>query len=219
MAAIWRTTVADAERIVIIGAGGFGREVLQWLRDSCAGGKRLEFVGFLDDAPREAWSKMGKPIVGQVEAVADFQGVKFVVAVNAPVARQRLVERVNLPDERWADVVHPTATVGSGVRVGPGLVLCPYSGMSVDIQIGRHFQLNSRSGIGHDVVIGDFGTVGPNSNVLGNVRAGHRLNMGANAAILPGAMLGDDITVGAGATAMRRIPSGTVVYGSPGRRL
>jgi sugar O-acyltransferase (sialic acid O-acetyltransferase NeuD family) len=211
------TTAAEPKPLVILGASGFGRELLQWITDINSERATFQPLGFLDDAP--GGSVAGLPLLGSLDCVKDYPGVSFVLAVNNPSVRERIVQRLDLPAAAWADIIHPTATRGARCQTGPGLIMCPYSGLSVDIRLGCQAQLNTRAGVGHDADIGDYCTIGPNAIVLGNAVLGNRVSLGANSVVLPSARLGHDVTVGALSTAMRRVRDGVTLFGSPGKRL
>lgn len=209
----------NSGKLIILGSGGFGRELYQWVLDINSHGGALEVLGFLDDSTPVDTDVAGQRVLGHLAKVWDYPGVRFALAVNTPSARQRLVETLDLPDTSWVDIIHPSATRGERCEAGPGLIMCPHSGISVDIKMGCHVQLNSRCGIGHDAVLGDYCSLGPNSIVLGGAKLGDRVYLGSNSVVLPNAKLGNDVTIGANSNAMKTVPNGVTIYGSPGKRL
>jgi sugar O-acyltransferase (sialic acid O-acetyltransferase NeuD family) len=210
--------VARPVRVVLLGCGGFGRELFQWILDLNEAGGAMEVVGFLDDQATETRIP-GVEVLGPLHLARELPGTRFALAINGPATRERIVTALDLPREAWVDVVHPTAIRGQRCATGVGLVLCPWASLSVDILLGDHVHCNTRSGVGHDAVLGDYCSLGPNAIVLGGAELGRRVYLGANSAVLPGSRIGDDVTLGAVSTAMRRVREGSTLAGSPGRRM
>lgn len=210
-------------RVVIIGAGGFGREILDVLRDHeahrAAGSERLEFAGFLDDgAPDLArLSRLGVELLGGTDLLPSLVGYGFCIGISDPVARQRIAERAESAGLTPLTLRHSTATIGADSHVGAGSVLCAGVRVTTNVAIGRHAHLNLNVTVGHDTVVGDYVTVNPLTAISGEVHLADRVVVGTAASVNQGLTIGEGATVGAGAAVVKNVSPGVTVVGVPAR--
>jgi sugar O-acyltransferase (sialic acid O-acetyltransferase NeuD family) len=202
--------------IVIVGAGGFGREVLDVIEAINAAGGDLEFRGFLDDGPvdEQLLARRGARLLGASDAIRE-EDVAFVVAIGSGAARKSVVQRLMGGASAPAVLVHPAATVGGDNRVGPGCILTAGCRVTTNITLAPHVQLHVNSTVGHDSVLGDYVSIFPGATVSGNVTIGAGTTIGTGANILPGVTIGEGAFVGAGAVVTRDVDAGQTVVGSP----
>jgi sugar O-acyltransferase (sialic acid O-acetyltransferase NeuD family) len=210
--------------VVIVGAGGFGREVrdwfMHWADAQRMAGHRWNVLGFLDDGHPHAGrlSRIGAEHLGPLERLGDMPGVLYYIGIGDPGTRARIAERADRMGARPGPAfAHPSAVVGSDVRLGDGTILCPGVLMTTNVQIGRHVHLNIGCTVGHDAVIGDFVTVNPGATISGDVILEPRAMVGTNAAINQGVRVGSGAVIGSGAAAVKDIPSGVVAVGVPAK--
>jgi sugar O-acyltransferase (sialic acid O-acetyltransferase NeuD family) len=209
------------DRLIIVGCGGFGREVLGIAAACQRAGLPLTVAGFVDDAPSDhdlsALHRLKTPYLGPVTpADSSSDEFAFIVAIGSSTARRRVVHRLG-PAARHAVLVHPDSTIGPGVDVGPGSVIAPGVRLSTNIRVGSHVHLDQNATVGHDSVIGDFARLNPSACVSGAVSVGAGALIGANATVLQGLTIGRDTTVGAGAVVTRNVAENAVVRGVPAR--
>lgn len=204
--------------VVIVGAGGFGREVLDVIEAADAASPRFRVVGFVDDNTRHRRILAARGAV----LLDDFDdlrasGAGYVVAVADPDARRKLVLRAEEAGLEPADVWHPTAVAGAVNTIGEGMVACANVSITTNIAIGRHAHLNLNTTVGHDCVFGDFVTVNPGANISGSVTLGSGVTVGTGAVIIQGVTVGEGTMVGAGAIVTRDLPPRVVAMGAPAR--
>lgn len=202
--------------LLIIGAGGYGREVCQVVEDL---GAEWDVLGFLDDREElRGGTVRDLPVLGGVEAVAEHPEAALAVAVGSPAGRRAVVARLgDLPDERFPVLVHPRAWVGNRVAIGAGTVVLAGAAVSTDIRIGRFACLNKNCIVGHDAVLGDFSTVSPGASISGFVELGEGCDIGANSVVVQGHTVGAGTIVGAGAVVTADLPAGVTAVGVPAR--
>jgi len=211
------------QRIAIFGAGGFGREVVQLIRDingqHATGQRRWSCAGFVVDSGLLGQAQVaGLPVLGDIDWLAANPDVLVVVAVGAPAARRRITRRIEARCPNvFATLVHPRAWVGDHVEVGAGSVICAGALVTTDIHIGAHVHVNIGCTVGHDAVLDDFATLNPSVNVSGNVRIHEGTEVGTGSVIIPGCTLGHWAIVGAGSVVTRPVPENVTVVGSPAR--
>lgn len=205
---------ADCRRILIVGAGGFGREVRTWVRDAWEG-RGYGFAGFLDaDASR------GGPegtVVGDPDTYRPMPGDGLLLGIGIPGIRRRLAEALTARGGRFLTLVHPTAIVAPSAVIGEGTILCPYAIVSAAATIGRGVLLNYHASVAHDASVGDYSALAPYATLGGFARVGADVFLGLHASIGPGRRVGDRSKVSANSAALADVPADTLVYGVPGR--
>lgn len=199
----------------IVGAGGFGREVLDALRAmTSACPADAADLAFLDDSAHAA--EVDGIAVGRPEQAG---AGTFVVAIADPGARARLAALLSARGLVPGQVVHPRAVVSPSAFLGPGCVVLANAFVSTGAVLGAHVHVNYNSTVGHDTVLGDFVSVLPGANVAGTVTLGSGVTVGSSSCVLQGRRIGSGATVGAGAVVTRDQPDGAVVVGVPARQL
>ena len=213
-----------ADGIIVIGAGGFGRETLDVVAAiNVANGDPLwDVIGVIDDAPAEIQVERlrdrGIRLLGGTDDNRGLlDGTCYVVGVGSPATRARIAEKVEAWGARPAVLAHPAAVVGTRVRISPGAVVCGGAQISTNVGLGRHAHINPGAIIGHDTVLEDFVSVNPGAIVSGEVSVGPRTLIGAGSTVLQGLSVGEDATVGAGACVTKDVAPGSVVVGVPAR--
>lgn len=211
-------------RLVVVGAGGFGRETLDVIDavNAVTATRAFEVLGFLDDAPSEAHLKRlaarGSTYLGTVESwLEEGHDAEYVIGVGSPSSRRLLAERFDRHDVRAATLVHPRAGIGSIPTIGSGTVICAGVEVSTNVSLGRHVHLNPSATIGHDTVLGAYVSINPSATVSGECRIAEGVLIGAGAVVLQGLVVNANATVGACACVTRDVRADATVKGVPAR--
>ncbi|MBM9503535.1 acetyltransferase [Actinacidiphila acididurans] len=214
-----------AEDLLIVGSGGFGRETAQAVADvnAALGAPRWRLLGFLDDDPARHGSRVdGLPVLGDSGLVHRMPEAKVLVCVGSPrgyAARARLVRRLDLPPQRYATVVHPTAAVSGSSVIGPGSVLLAHCVLTAAVWVGAHVAVMPHTVLTHDDVVADFVTLASGVRLGGGARLERGAYIGAGALIREYATVGAWSLIGMGSTVLADVPPGEVWAGTPARRL
>jgi UDP-perosamine 4-acetyltransferase len=207
-------------RVVVVGAGGHAREVLEILLAARSAGDAVEPIGFLDDANGGAGEMLnGLPVLGGLEWLEgpDAEGVSAVCAVGTPSVCERLADRVRTLGVRVASAVSPQAWIASTAALGEGVLIFPGVVVNANADVGDHVTLNVGSSVSHDARVGRFASVGPGARLAGNASLGDRCFVGMGASVIHGVKVGDGCVIGAGAVVLDDVPPGVTVVGVPAR--
>jgi sugar O-acyltransferase (sialic acid O-acetyltransferase NeuD family) len=207
------------KKLLIVGAGGFGRELYAWASQHPDCGRAWQLAGFLDDNS-EALKPFGSfapvwPLAGH-KPMAD---QLYLIGLGSPVTKEKLIAPLVSAGAEFLTFVHPSAIIGARVTLGRGVVICPGAILSVDIDVGEFAMVNLNSTIGHDARIGAWTTLSAQCDVTGHVRVADRVFLGSGARIIPGKSVGSRSTVGAGAVVVTDVPAAVTVVGNPARIL
>lgn len=194
--------------IVIVGAGGFGREVVWTLERINAAAETWRILGYADDDPEKAGKSFdGYPVLGTVAQVAaDRPGASVVIALGDNAARERIYALLRGSD--FPRIVDPTAVVAPTADLRHGVFVGPQAVVSVDVQVGKFAIVNTRAGVGHDSEIGDFAQICPGATLSGHTVVGAHALIGSNAATCPGVSIGTGAKVAAGVAAFANVRDG-----------
>ncbi len=208
--------------VVIIGAGGFAREVLD-VFDAVNGQAQLyNVLGYIVEP---AFGVAGtlindKAILGGFEWFTPERAhVVAICGVGAPEVRFRLIKMAAEKGVRFCSIVHPNVVRTRWLAIGSGTVITAGCILTNQIRIGNHVHINLDCTLGHDVIVEDFATVAPGVHISGNVSLKHGCYIGTGANILEKRVIGEWSIVGAGSTIVNDVPDNTTVVGVPGKTI
>jgi len=203
--------------VFILGAGGFGREILDFFNDL---NRDEDVLGFLDENPQIKGQRVNGKIVYPISKLNDYdpKDVKLVCAIGIPSKnRTKIIEKTKKMGFEYETIVHPSAMISKWVEIGEGAIICAGSILTTQIKIGNFSIINLACTIGHDVKIGNFTTLSPGTHISGNVSIGNECFFGTGAVTVQQVEIGDNSVIGAGAVVSKSIPSFSLVVGVPGK--
>jgi sugar O-acyltransferase (sialic acid O-acetyltransferase NeuD family) len=209
------------KKLIIIGAGGFGREVLSYCLGIQARSKDWEIAGFLDDNPRALEGfRYDWPILGTIQDYKPKDDEIFVMGIGFPT-RQKMAIAKDLISKKaeFLTLIHYDAGMSLNVRLGKGCVMGPWSGVSCDAVVGDFVTINAYASVGHDSIIHDGCTISSYASIAGNVILGEGVFVGVHGCILPGVKVGEQSTIGAGSVVIKDVKPGTTVMGVPAKKI
>ncbi len=205
--------------IVLLGGGGHASDVLSVIEALASGGRELEPVFVADDSwqmPERFEDRSDVKMVDSIEAGARLG--PFLVCVGYPSGRRAVHDvAVGVGGVAADPVVHPDATIGSGVRLEAGVVIMGQTWLSPWVRIDQHTHVGYGVTVGHDTEIGQFSAIMPGVCIGGDVTIGQGVMVGANATVLQGLTIGDGAQIGAGAVVINDVAPDVTVVGVPAR--
>jgi sugar O-acyltransferase (sialic acid O-acetyltransferase NeuD family) len=221
MKAVEHTSLRGDDRpLVVVGAGGFAKEVLASYGDISAVVSSAPVFGLVDDDTSLHGSLVfGHPVLGDLQWLFEYgiSRVRCTVAIGDPRSRARVVRRLDEVGAAYANVIHPTAVVWGRIEDDAGVVALPFGYVSAGAYVGRHTHLSVGALVGHDVRVEAYATVGPWADINGHCVVGEGAYLGAHAALRQGVTVGAWATVGMCACVLNDVPPGATVVGVPAR--
>lgn len=204
------------KNLVIVGAGGFGREVLQLCADINKARQIWRILGFIDDNPRALDGYLcDYSVIGTIDHWIPSANEEFALAVAKPSTKEAITRKLIARGAKFATIIHPNVTVGAYTRIGEGTVIYPAALIGPNASIGNFTSM--LSGVGHDALVDDYATVSSFCDICGHAHIGKRAFLGSHAVISPSLFVGDDAYVGAGSIVIRNVHAGKKVFGNPAR--
>ncbi len=206
--------------IIIVGAGGFGREVLALINAINKITPTWNVRGFISGSMDSLDGyEIEYPILGIIEEWQPSENEVYAMAIASPIKKEKLVPLLKERGAKFETIIAPNVTIGERTQIGEGTIMFGDVGISVDCKIGKFVFLNALDGIGHDTIIGDYCTFGPKVCISGGTKIGKCVNVGALASTYPGIEVGDYATIGMNSCAIRRVKPETTVVGVPAKRI
>lgn len=208
--------------IVIIGAGGHGREVADILRHRSQVNSEVEPLGFVDDNPAiHGQSLDGLPVLGNWSWLEGMnrEDIAVVCAVGSPRICRRLVQRAKELGLSFASAISPLAHVSAFAHLGEGVTVFPGVIVNTRAVIDSYSILNVAATVSHDTRVGPYSNVNPGAHLAGNVTIGEGCYIGMGANVIQGRSIGAWSTVGAGSVVVRDLPANITAVGVPARAI
>ncbi len=207
--------------IVIVGAGGFGREVQQLITDINLSSPDLPFevLGWID--PKSEKTVGGLPILGdEIWASTNLsRSVRYVIAIGSAKRRKQVAAIFDESGFMPHTLIHPRALVGSDCKIGSGSILTAGTILTVNVHLGSHVLVNLNATIGHDTQVGDYCCIQPGAHLSGAVNIASTVEINTGAVILPGKHIGTHAIIGAGAVVTQDCLPHQTYVGVPARVL
>lgn len=204
-------------QIVIVGAGGHGKVILDILR---AAGK-YDAVGFVDSSADRAGKTIGGlPIFGPANVLPKLwqRGIRAaIVAIGDSRARQQYAAVLREQRFELINAIHPTASVSATATLGRNIVIAALAAVCTEARIDDSVILNTACVVDHECEVGEGSHICPGAHLAGRVRVGRSAWVGLGANVIQCLSIGDHATVGAGAAVIRDVPAHSTVVGVPAR--
>jgi len=208
------------DKLIIVGAGGFGRELLQWCKDINKIKPTWAIQGFLDDdLDALAEYPCDYKVIGRISDWNPAPDERFVIAIADPQTKKRIVESMVSKGAEFVSVIHPTAMIGEFNQIGKGIVMYPYARITVNAVVGDYVTILDQTVIGHDAYIGNYTTMYGSVGINGHVQIGDCVVIGSHATTVPSVKVGNNSYVGAGGVVVSDIREGVKVVGVPAKRI
>lgn len=205
--------------IIIVGAAGFGREVLQWIKDINKVEPTWNIKGFIDDNLEALKGyECDYKVVGTIKEWEPSENEVFALALASPKIKKLVVSILKGKGGKFATVIHPTSIVSEFCILGEGIIITPRCKISPNVEI-QDFVTILGCGVGHDAKIGSFSTLCGYCAICGHAIIGEGAFIGTSAVIAPSKKIGDDAYVAMGSMVISNVKPGVKVMGNPAKKI
>ncbi len=203
--------------LVIVGAGGFGREMYHWARD-CFSADQYRIKGFLSAKANDLEGfEIQSPILGDPLQYAPQPNERFLFAIGLIDVKRRLIDALVAKGAQFERLVHPTAVVCGTAKLGTGVVICPFATVSDSVHIDDFAMLNFYASCGHDAHVGAYSVLCPYATLNGFAVIEEEVFMGTHSTVTPSRRVGHHSKISANSLVSQNTQPHTLVYGVPGQ--
>ena len=200
--------------LLVLGFGGNAVDAIDTIENS------YDIIGFIDDNPaRQKLSFEGIPVYTRM-VLEKYKDAKVITLIGSETSfrkREKIISGFQIPDSRFATIIHPTAVISRLAKVGHDVIVFAGVVVTANAVIGNHTFVLPNSVIHHDVSIADYTMVGANVTIAGHVKVGKSCYLGSASSIKNGINIGDYSMVGMAANVVCSIPPSSTVVGNPAK--
>lgn len=207
------------KKIAIIGAGGFGREVITII--DAINHFKLEYnlIGFFDDKITKGTEINGIKVLGKID---DLNDIKFeldiVLGVGVPKVKEHIISRLKNESLKFPNLIHPNVLISKDdVSLGYGNVICAGNILTCNIKLENFITLNLSCTVGHDTIIHNYCSFMPSTNISGEVTVMNNVYVGTGAKIINNVTIGKNTIIGAGAVVSKSLQENCTAVGIPAK--
>ena len=206
--------------IVILGAGGMGRETFEVVQDTFGNDSSYRVKGFLSDVPNMLDGfKNYPPLLGTIKDYEVQPNDRFILAIGDVAGRRKIAESILARGGEFINLIHPTAKVFRTAKIGRGVIIFPFAYVGADASVGDFCFINLLAVCGHDVILGKFSEQAPHSTLCGGVHTGEECFFGVHSSVAPKTKIGNRVVISQGSVTQKDQPDDVLILGVPGKTL
>lgn len=203
--------------IVIIGAGGLGREVKFLIDEINRFEKKWNIVGFIDDYKSQDELIHGIKVLGKIDWLLN-KSIYVACAIGDSNVRNSIITSLESNKKLiFPTLIHPLFSLSDTLLISEGVIVQTNVSITVDVEIGRFCIISPGVTIGHDTVLSNFVTILPGTNISGNVIIGEMATLGTGSKVIQNIKIGKNSLIGAGGVVTKDIPDNVVAVGVPAK--
>ena len=199
----------DPTEIVIYGAGGHGKSVLELIMLLGT----YDVLGFIDDGIPKGESVLGIPVLGDHRELPKLykQGVRL--AINAVGGIGNILIREKVFHQLYSEgfgcpaIVHPKAFIEASAEMAAGTQVFPFAYVGSDVRVGFGSIINTAAIVSHECKLGERVNISPKAVLAGGVNVGDKVLIGMGVTINLGVKIGEGTRIGNGATVKEDVPA------------
>lgn len=211
------------KKLVIIGGQGNGTVVASTVEDINRQRRAWDMLGFVNDGDLQSIN--GYPVIGGVNKstiapLLSDPDVYFYWSLISVRLNHKFIYRLReleIPESRFATLIHPAATVSRYAKIGNGVSIQPFVNVGPNAELGNHIHVFAQAFIGHNARLDDFSYVANNACVGGYVHLKEGGYLGTNATTIERISIGKWAVVGMGSVVTRSVGDFVTVIGNPAR--
>lgn len=210
----------NMKHLIILGAGGFARDVYNFAINSKGYNELFDVKGFLDINLHSMDGFEGyPPILGSENNYVINENDVFITAIGDNNLRKKIVDVIISKGGKFITLIHKTSILHTNAIIGDGCLIQPNSMIGADTKIGCHSYIQNGVTIGHDAVIGSFCRIDCNVVFIGGTSCEDYVTVHTNSVVNHKVSIGEGAVVGACSFVIRKVKPGTTVVGNPAKKL
>lgn len=207
----------NRQKVYLVGAGGFGREVESWISISSKFKESYKLIGYIDDRTD---ALNGYPseykVLGSIDDFIFSSGDSVLIAIADPGIKTKIVNRL-MNRVQIISFISDDVIIGKFNKIGEGSIISPNVVLSTNVEVGRFVTLNLAVKIGHDAVISDYSSLMADINIGGGARIGHHVYVGSQVTVFQNIKIGENSKISAGSVIYQSVIKNSLMAGNPAK--
>ncbi len=204
--------------IVILGAGGMGRETYEVVQDTYKNNSEYRVKGFLSDILDILDGFEGyPPLLGTIKDYEVQPNDRFILAIGDVAGRRRIAESILARGGEFLTLISNLAKVDRTAQIGRGVIVFPFSHIGANAKIGDFCLMNLHAIVGHDSILGNFSEVCSFCVLGGATQTGEECYFAMQTATGPKVKLGNRVILSLGSVTTEDVEDNSFVQGVPGK--
>ena len=201
------------DKVVIFGAGGHGKVILDILLES-----KANIAGFIDDDEKKTGQTIhGFEILGNWSYLRNKKSIKIALGIGNNKIRENIFKKAKSKGIKLYSAIHPKAVVSRQTKLGEGVVIMAGAVVNPGSILEDGVVVNTGATIDHDCCLKRFSHIWPGAHLAGTVHVGEFSYVGTGASVIQNIKIGSKVMVGAGAVVISNIPDGVTAVGVPAK--
>ncbi|MEC1177747.1 acetyltransferase [Metasolibacillus meyeri] len=198
---------------ILIGDSGHSKVI-----EDCIRANGHQVIAKLDDRYQSVF-KEDVYIKGPMTIIQDLldEKTKVIISIGHNATRRKIAQRIQLSEECYGTVIHPSAIISPTSTIGYGTVVMPNVVVNADSIVENHVILNTSCIVEHDCAVQSFVHISPSAVITGGVSVQEGTQIGARASVNPTVKIGKWTMIGAGSTVTHHIPDNVTAVGVPAK--
>lgn len=207
------------KNVVIIGAGGLGREIAAMMIRHYS--EQYNLLGFVDDGKTPHDTVNGAYVLGGLDWLSSQGELAVLIALGKPAVRKAVYEKIKHLPLEFPNIIHPEAQLHypQFIEMGQGNIICDSAILTVNVSLGHFSLINLQATLGHDTVLHNYNTLMPGVHISGGAEIHSEAFIGTGANLIKATKVGSRAVVLAGAVVQNDIPAGETWAGVPAKPL
>ncbi len=204
------------KKLFIFPSSGNGLEACDCLTEE------YELAGFIDDNHEKQKDLIyGYPICPR-EVLGEYPETYLLAVIGGPasyLSRSEIIQSFQIPENRFATVIHPNATISKHAKVGYNSLIMAGVVITSNANLGNHVVVLPNSVIHHDTNVEDYSIIGSNVVIAGHSRIGMNCYIGSGTNIINNVQIGENTLIGLGSNVIKNIGANQKVVGNPAKEI
>jgi sugar O-acyltransferase (sialic acid O-acetyltransferase NeuD family) len=209
-------------KIIVYGAGGFGREIACLINSINQVKKQWNMIGFIDDDTSAIRLKRFGKVLGNLDFLNDYpEKIAVAISIASPEILKKLTVEITNPNSWYPNLIAPDVKFHDpdSFSIGVGNIIFFSCRISCNVKMGNFNLMNSLVSLGHDVTVGNRNVFNPNVRISGDCTVGNDNFFGIQSIILQGLNIGNNTRVGVSSVIMRNTKDETLYFGNPAKKI
>lgn len=202
------------EKLILIGAGGYAKSVLDSLDYY-----NYKLQGFIDEFSKEK-THLGYPVLAKsIEEIEEKESYVYFITIGNNIHRKRWHDILVKNKLRFINVVDKSAIISSDATIGNGCFVGKMAIINNRAVVGDDCIVNTRALVEHGCTVGNHVNLSTGSIINGDVVVEDGSFIGSGSTVIGQLKIGKNVTVGAGAVVTQNVRDNVVVVGVPAKEI